>query len=163
MIIGWEIRAAIAAVIAAIAFGIYAYVQSLRADLATSEANNSALNTAVDQQQKTIDQMQRDVRVGQRLNRELDAAVKSQRRDVEDLRERLRDRRDENGNQVTLAGLAAKKPTLIERKINHGTNNAYRCMEIASGAPLTEQERNATKPSEINPECPGLANPSYRP
>lgn len=163
MIIGWEIRAAIAAIIAALAFGIYAYVQSLRADLATSEANNSALNTAVDQQQKTIEQMQQDVRTGQRLGRELDAALKTQRRDVENLRQRLQDRSDNDGNRVTLADLAAKKPVLIERRINQGTDNAYRCIEIASGAPLTEQERNATKSSEINPECPGLANPSYRP
>lgn len=158
-----EIRIAIAVAVLIAALGIYAYVQSLRADLAVSEANNSALSTAVEQQQQAIDQMQKDVRSGQRLARELDSAVKSQRRDVEKLRSRLQDRQDTDGNQVTLADLAAQKPGLIERRINQGTNNAYRCMEIASGASLTEQERNATKPSEINPECPGLANPRYRP
>lgn len=158
-----EIRIAIAVAVLIVALGLYAYVQSLRADLATSEANNATLSTAVEQQQQAIDQMQKDVRVSQRLSRELNAAMKSQRRDVENLRDRLQERQDQNGNQVTLGDLAAQKPVLIERRINQGTNNAYRCMEIASGAPLTEQEQNAIKPSEINPECPGLANPRYRP
>jgi hypothetical protein len=158
-----EVRIAIAVAVLIVVFGLYAYVQSLRADLATSEANNVTLSTAVEQQQQAIDQMQKDVRVSQRLSRELDAAMKSQRRDVEKLRDRLQERQDQDGNQVTLGDLAAQKPVLIERRINQGTNNAYRCMEIASGAPLTEQEQNAIKPSEINPECPGLANPRYRP
>jgi hypothetical protein len=47
------------------------------------------------------------------------------------------------------------------RIINKGSANATRCIEIASGAELTENEKNATKKSEINPECPSIANPSY--
>jgi len=38
-----------------------------------------------------------------------------------------------------------------------------RCVEIAMGSPLTEKEKNATKKSEINAECPSLANPNYVP
>ena len=38
-----------------------------------------------------------------------------------------------------------------------------RCVEIASGAPLTEKEKTATKKSEINSECPSIANPNYVP
>lgn len=145
------------------AMGGYAYVQSLRADLAVSEANNATLTTAVDQQKEAIASIQRDIREGQRLNRELDTTVKLQNRDVENLRDRLQNRTDESGNKVNISGLATKKTAIMERKINQGTANAYRCMEIASGAPLTEQEQNATKKSEINPECPSLANPSYQP
>lgn len=145
------------------AMGGYAYVQSLRADLAVSEANNAELNTAVDQQKKTIESIQRDVRAGQKLNRELENSVRAQNRDVDALRDRLQNRTDDNGNQVSIGSLAVKKAEIMERKINQGTANAYRCMEIASGAPLTEQEQNATKKSEINPECPSLANPRYQP
>lgn len=145
------------------AMGGYAYVQSLRADLATSEANNAELTTAVEQQRQAIEAMQRDIRESQRLNRELETSVRLQNKDVDVLREKLQNRIDENGNKVSISSLAAKKAALMERKINQGTSNAYRCMEIASGAPLTEQEQNATKKSEINPECPSLANPRYRP
>ena len=47
--------------------------------------------------------------------------------------------------------------------MNKGGDNAGRCIEIASGSPLTEKELNATKKSEINPECPSIANPNYIP
>ena len=36
-------------------------------------------------------------------------------------------------------------------------------MEISMGAQLTENEKNATKKSQINPECADIANPSYQP
>jgi len=39
----------------------------------------------------------------------------------------------------------------------------YVDLELATGAPLTEAEKNAKLPSEINKECPSLANPSYKP
>jgi len=59
--------------------------------------------------------------------------------------------------------LQLKKTGPVERIINKGSNNAMRCLELASGAPHTEKELKATKKSEINPECPALANPSYVP
>jgi hypothetical protein len=62
-----------------------------------------------------------------------------------------------------LVNLLRDKPGLMERVINTGTRNALRCMEISMGAPLTEDEKNATKKSEINPECWNIANPSYQP
>jgi hypothetical protein len=36
-------------------------------------------------------------------------------------------------------------------------------LEIASGAELTEDELNASKPSEVNPECWRTANPNFDP
>ena len=51
----------------------------------------------------------------------------------------------------------------IERITNGASALATRCIEIASGSPLTEAEKNATKKSEINPECPSIANPNYIP
>jgi hypothetical protein len=36
-------------------------------------------------------------------------------------------------------------------------------VELASGAERTETEIKATRKSEINPECPSLANPNYVP
>ena len=45
----------------------------------------------------------------------------------------------------------------LEKKLQ----NANRCIEIATGSPLTEEELAATKKSQINGECPSLANPNY--
>ena len=69
--------------------------------------------------------------------------------------------------------LKNKIPVLLEKPISDNINSAkkiinsaseraQRCVEIASGAPLTEQEINATKKSEINTECPSIANPNYK-
>ena len=52
---------------------------------------------------------------------------------------------------------------MTEDVLNKGSDNALRCAEILSGAPLLESEIQATKPSEINPECYELANPNFDP
>ena len=48
--------------------------------------------------------------------------------------------------------LATEKAKLIEKIINKGSANAKRCVEIASGSPLTEEELNGTP----NRECPSF-------
>ena len=59
--------------------------------------------------------------------------------------------------------LAIEKTEAIERIVNGASDKAIRCVEIAGGSPLTEEEINATKKSEINRECPSIANPNYVP
>ena len=76
-------------------------------------------------------------------------------------------RKENNALRVKLskhnvAYLASKKPGLVEKVLNTGTDDAERCFEIASGAPLTEAEIAATKKSQSNSFCPGLANPNYK-
>ena len=58
---------------------------------------------------------------------------------------------------------AIAKDKVIQRIINKASAAALRCVEISSGSPLTEKELNATKKSEINRECPSIANPNYIP
>ena len=58
---------------------------------------------------------------------------------------------------------AIAKDKVIQRIINKASAAALRCVEISSGSPLTEKEINATKKSEINRECPSIANPNYIP
>lgn len=64
-------------------------------------------------------------------------------------------------HDIGVLGIA--KPGLTENVLNGGSNNALRCAEIISGAPLLESEIQATKPSEINSECYELANPNFDP
>ena len=59
--------------------------------------------------------------------------------------------------------LAIERTKSIERITNSASVKANRCIEIASGSPLTEKEINATKKSEINTECSSIANPNYIP
>ena len=68
-----------------------------------------------------------------------------------------------SGKKRDIGDLAVNRPESVERVINRASDNALRCVEIAMGAELTEEEINAVTPSEINSECPSLANPNYVP
>ena len=142
------------------AAGIW-YVTGLRADLAVSQENTKKMSDAVELQKQVIEQMQADQKKIQKLNQELIDTVESQKRDIQSLADRFSTNAD--GSKRDLGEIAVQKPSSIERAINKGTKNALRCIEIASGSPLTEQEKNATKADEINKECPALANPRYKP
>ena len=56
--------------------------------------------------------------------------------------------------------LAANKPGLVGKIINKASDNALRCFEIITGAPLTPKEVEASKPSQYNAECPTI-HPNY--
>ena len=62
-----------------------------------------------------------------------------------------------------IGALAQAKPALVEKIVDNATQDVLRCFEIESGSPLTQEEINATRPSEINTSCPDIANPNYRP
>ena len=137
------------------------YISGLRADLAVSQENTKKMSDAVELQKQVIEQMQADQKKIQKLNQELIDTVESQKRDIQSLADRFSTNAD--GSKRDLGEIAVQKPASVERAINKGTKNALRCIEIASGAALTEQEQNATKADEINKECPALANPRYKP
>jgi len=142
----------IVVVVAIIAGGLY-YVTNLKADLAISEANNAKLVEATQEQRLLIEQMQADVTAIQEANAELQAQTEKQRRDVETLNSKF-SKRD-------FGALAAEKPDVVERIVNRGSKNALRCMELAAGAPLTDEERAAKTPMEANRECPSLIDSDY--
>jgi ABC-type bacteriocin/lantibiotic exporter with double-glycine peptidase domain len=142
----------IVVVVAIIAGGLW-YVTNLKADLATSEANNRQLVEATREQNLLIEQMKVDVASIQKANAELQAQNEKQRQDVETLNSKF-SKRD-------FGALAAEKPAVVEKLVNRGTKNALRCMELASGAPLNDQELAAKTPMEANRECPSLIDSDY--
>ncbi len=138
--------------IAALGVGGY-YLMNLKADLAIAENNARALESATQQQNALIESMKKDIVAIQQTNAELNATVEKQRQDVSTLSNKF-SKRD-------FGALAAEKPAVVERLVNRGTVNALRCMELASGAPLTEAEKNAKTPMEANRECPSLIDSDY--
>lgn len=151
--IGGIIRAVVLlAVVAILAAGGW-YLINLKADLAISEANNAKLEDATRQQNELIDSMKADIKQIQETNKELADTVEKQKKDVEALNTKF-SKRD-------FGALAAEKPAVVERLVNRGTVNAMRCLELASGAPLNDKEKNAKTPSEANRECPNLINGNY--
>ena len=138
------------------------YVYKLKADLATSEANNAKLENSVEEQKLVIAQQALDMDNIRSAMKEQAELSKRLNASIKDLRNKF-NKVNASGEKRDIGNLAEQKPKLMQRAINRGTKNALRCMEIAMGSPLTEKEKNAVKKSQINPECPDIANPSYVP
>ena len=117
------------------------YVMKLRADNATLKANQSKLESAITEQNKVLEQQKKDFTAILESNKKLNTLI----------------------NTFKIGKLALQRTKSIERIVNKGGKNAARCIELASGAERTEEELKATLKSQINPECPALANPNYVP
>ena len=133
------------------------YVVKLQKDNAILKENAVKLESAVAEQQELITKQKEDFKEILAANKKMNELVNALKKDLDDLDKRF------NKGKRDIGKLAIEKTKVIERIINKGGANANRCVEIASGAELTEKEKNATKKSEINPECPSIANPNYVP
>ena len=142
--------------------GGYMYVKNLKADLAISEANNMILEQSVCDQKAVIEQVQADFKKQQEISKALRETNLTLAKELKDTEEKF-NKVNASGKKRDVGALALKKAKIMEKVINKGTANANRCFEIATGSPLTEKEKNATKKSQINPECPSIANPNYVP
>jgi len=150
------------ALLASLAGGGIMYVQKLRSDLAVSEANNAKLEDAVDEQQKAIESLKADVLAKEIVTAQLKEREKQSKKEIENLENKF-EKVKKDGTKRDIGKTSVKKPGLVEKIINKGTKDAYRCIEIETGSPLTESEINATKKSQTNSQCPDLANPNYIP
>ena len=137
--------------------GAGVYVMKLRADNATLKANQIELEKGIEAQTKLIEQQKVDFEAIMESNKKLNVLVQTFKKDLDDLDKRFNKKKRDFGK------LAIDRTEAIERIMNKGSANAKRCVELASGAKHTEAELKATKNSEINPECPSLANPNYVP
>ena len=137
--------------------GAGAYVFKLRADNATLKANQIKLESAVSEQKQLIENQKKDFEAILTANKEMNELIGKLKTDFADLDKRF------NKKNRDVGLLAIERTKSIERITNSASDKANRCIEIASGSPLTEKEINATKKSEINSECPSIANPNYIP
>ncbi len=157
-----SIKIALMLVVLAGAGGGFMYVKNLKADLATSEANNAILEESVKSQKAVIKQMKEDFEAITKIKAEIENQNKILKAEFAALDKKF-NKINGKGEVRDIGDLATKRPESVEKIINKGSTNAMRCSEIAMGSPLTEKEKNATKKSEINSECPSIANPNYVP
>ena len=138
------------------------YVMKLRSDNAILKANQIKLEEAVASQQEVIAQQKADFENIMAANKKLQDTRDILQQELKNLDDKF-NKTNASGKKRDIGDLAVNRPESVERVINRASDNALRCVEIAMGAPLTEKELNATKPSEINSECPSIANPAYVP
>ena len=143
-------------IVAGLAGGVI-YVNKLRSDNAILKANQLKLEASVESQKQVIAKQKEDFQAIMKENKELGVLINNLKKDLQDLDKRFTKKKRDIGK------LAIERSKAIERIINSASDKAARCIEIASGSPLTEQEINATLKSQINTECPSIANPNYVP
>ena len=156
MIFG-QLKMIITVIIIAGISGAGIYVMKLRADNATLKANQIKLEQAVESQQQVIVQQKKDFEDIMQANKQLNVLVQGLKKDFDDL-----DKRFNKGGR-DLGKIAIERTDAIQRVVNKASEKAARCIELASGAKHTEAELKATKKSEINTECPSIANPNFIP
>ena len=139
-----QIRLALILIILASAGGGYWYVQKLQKDNAILKSNQVKLETAVAESNQVIEQQSKDLK-----------KIRSTLKEVEELNDRLQADKDSLNKRLgkhDIGNLAENTPGLVEKIINKASDSAARCVEIASGSPLTEEELNGTP----NRECPSF-------
>ena len=151
----FQVKLIIFFLIVSVAGGGYVYVQKLRADNATLKINTTKLQGAVEQNEATIKQQTENFE-----------RVRDTLADVRDNRDALQSDKDVLIKKLSdhdFGQLAEARPTLVVKIVNKERGNAKRCMEIASGSPLTEEEIAVTKKSKANLYFPRFANLNYVP
>ena len=138
------------------------YVQHLKSENEILTLNNAKLNDAVDQQQAVIAQLLKDIEQIQTIYLHFTETNTKLTADLL-LAEEKFNKVNASGERRDIGNLALNKPKSIERIERKREQQRARCFEIAQGSPLTEEELNATKKSQINAECTNLANPNYIP
>jgi len=137
--------------------GAGGYIFKLQRDTVILKENAVKLEGAISEQKQVIENQKKDFAEILEANKKMNELVSVLKKDLEDLDKRF------NKKNRDVGKLAIQKTESIERITNGASALATRCIEIASGSPLTEAEKNATKKSEINSECPSIANPNYIP
>lgn len=137
--------------------GAGGYVLKLQKDNAILQANAIKLESAIAEQKTLIENQKKDFEEILNANKRINALMDTLKKEMDDLDKRFNKKNRDLGKD------AIAKTSAVEKIINGASKDATRCVEIASGSPLTEQEKNAKKKSEINSQCPSLANPSYVP
>lgn len=124
--------------------GGYLYINKLQKDNATLKSNQIKLESAVEDQKAVIESQAEDFKKIRSTLTKLEEENAKLQKDKQDLSKRL--------GKHDIGNLAENKPGLVEKIINGASKSAARCVEIASGSPLTEEELNGTP----NRECPSF-------
>ena len=138
----------------------YWYYNDTQSKLQLAAERNAVLTITNLNKELAIAKLTEDIKRSQEIVAALNEKFTYLRKDYDDLKNRFT-KNSVNFGTRDIGKLAEVKPKLIERVINKATKNVLRCFEILGGSPLTEKEINATKKSQINPECPAIANPNY--
>ena len=135
-------------------FGAYKWITKLQTNNQILQVNQSKLEGAVAASEAAVKRHAADAASIQAANADLVTQKAALEKDRNNLTKKL--------GRHELDILAAAKPGLVVKIINRASKNELRCFELQTGSPHTEEELQASKKSQLNSECPTLANPNYK-
>jgi chromosome segregation ATPase len=109
--------------------GAGAYVMKLQRDNTILKENAVKLESAISEQKQVIENQKKDFAEILEANKKINQLVNNLKKDLDDLDKRF------NKGERDIGKLALERTGAIERIINKGSENAKRCIEIASGSP----------------------------
>lgn len=137
----------------------YWYYTDSQEKMAILHQNNAKLEQATKLQNEAIKTLEGNVQAAQAIAQSTIKELQESRKQIQDIQGKFNKQSKLLGSR-DIGKMAISKPRPIQKVVNNGSKDALRCFEILSGAKLTEKEQNATKPSQLNNQCPRIANPN---
>ena len=113
-----------------VVYGAYAYYHDTQQRIKTLQENNAKLETVAKANELTINSLQESQEKFATLNNELQTKLNLALNYGDDLRKKL--------HKHDLTRLSIKKPGLIEKRINDGTNKLFDSIESVTAHPTIE-------------------------
>jgi cell division protein FtsB len=114
---GLKLSAIMFVIMCAMGGGGYLYFQATQATIRDLSANNAILENEVNTQKQTIGTLQADYRRYNDLNQDLQQRLQASNAAKDELQDKL--------SKHDLTMLSLRKPGLIERTVNRGTQKAF--------------------------------------
>ena len=113
-----------------VVYSAYAYYNDTQQRIKTLQENNAKLETVAKANELTINSLQESQEKFATLNKELQTKLNLALTYGDDLRKKL--------HKHDLTRLSIKKPGLIEKRINDGTNKLFDSIESITAHPVVE-------------------------
>ena len=116
--------------LAGVGYGAYYYYNDTQQRIKTLQENNAKLETVAKANEMTINSLQESQEKFATINNELQTKLNLALTYGDDLRKKL--------HKHDLTRLSIKKPGLIEKRINDGTNKLFDSIESITAHPVVE-------------------------
>lgn len=128
---------------AAVVGMLYFYYTDTQSRLANYAATQEVLQSNIEIQRTTITVLRDDISRINEIIGNLNTEFSRSRERVQELENKFR--QSSNGDQRDFGELAAEKPGLVQKIVNTGTQEVFRCFELLSGDSAESQERQNEK------------------
>ena len=106
------------------------------------QATVETFEQRISEQAQLIDQIKINVEEQKKIRDNLKKDINKAQKEVERINNVVKDH--------DFAKIASKKRSLLEKRINHGTDDVTRCFELVTGSVPKQNETNKNCPSLIN-------------